>query len=70
LRYRYDYPYGALYGVTATKNIFDGRIGVRADIDRFQLEVAWVGISDHSAAYFVIGRPTPNGVVASVSMAF
>jgi len=59
-----------LYGVTPTKNVFDARIGVRADIDRFQLEVAWVGISDHSAAYFITGRRTPNGVVASVSLAF
>jgi len=69
-RYRYDYAYGALYGVTPTKNIFDARIGVRADIDRFQLEVAWVGISDHSAGYFITGRTTPNGLVASVSLAF
>jgi uncharacterized protein (TIGR02001 family) len=70
LRYRYDYPYASLYGVTPTKIIFDARIGVRADIDPFQLEVAWVGISDHSAAYFITGRRTPNGVVASVSLAF
>ncbi len=70
LRYRYDSPYGSLYGVTPTKNIIDARIGVRADIDRIQLEVAWVGISDHSAGYFITGRTTPNGLVASVSLAF
>ena len=70
LRYRYDSPYGSLYGVKPTKNIFDGRIGVLTGIDRFQLEVAWVGVSNHSAGYFITGRNTPNGVVASVSIAF
>jgi uncharacterized protein (TIGR02001 family) len=70
LRYRYVYPYGALYGIKPTKNILDGRIGLRADIDRFQLEVAWVGVSDHSAAYFVTGRTSPNGVVATLSISF
>ena len=70
LRYRYDHPYGSPYGGQSTKNILDGRIGLRADIDRFQLEVAWVGVSDHSAAYFVTGRTSPNGVVATLSIAF
>ena len=70
LRYRYDYPYGYLYGLTPTKNVIDGRIGLRTDIDRVQLEVAWVGVSDHSAAYFVTGRTSPNGVVATLSISF
>ena len=70
LHYRYDYPYGSLYGIKPTQNIVDGRIGVRADIDRFQLEVAWVGISNHSASYFITGRNSPNGVVAALSISF
>ena len=71
LRYRYDYPYGSrFYGLPPTKNIFDARIGLRADIDRFQLEVAWVGVNKHSAAYFVTGRNSPNGVVAALTLSF
>jgi uncharacterized protein (TIGR02001 family) len=70
LRYRYDSPYGSPYGAKPTSNILDARIGVRANVDRFQLEVAWVGLSDHSAGYYITGRKTPNGVVASVSLAF
>jgi hypothetical protein len=56
--------------VTVTQNIIDGRVGLRADIERFQLEVAWVGVSNHSAAYFITGRTSPNGVVATLSIAF
>lgn len=70
LRYRYDSPYGSLYGAKSANNIFDGRIGVRADVDRIELELAWVGVSNHSAGYYITGRNSPNGVVASVSMAF
>jgi uncharacterized protein (TIGR02001 family) len=71
LHYRYDSPYASLYGgAKPTRNVVDARIGVRANVDRFQVEVAWVGLSDHSAGYYVTGRNTPNGVVASVSMAF
>jgi uncharacterized protein (TIGR02001 family) len=70
LRYRYHFPYGSLHGVKPTKNIFDGRIGVRADVDRFELEVAWVGVSNHYAGYYITGRKSPNGVAASVSIAF
>ena len=70
LHYRYDSPYGSPYRTNATKNILDARIGLRADVDRFQVEVAWVGVSDHSAAYFVTGRNSPNGIVASLSMSF
>jgi len=68
LRYRYDYP--PQYGLSPTKNIFDARIGLRADIDRFQLEIAWVGVNDHSAAYFITGRRTPNGVLAALTLSF
>jgi uncharacterized protein (TIGR02001 family) len=70
LRYRYDSPYGSRYGVKPARNTFDGRIGVRADIDRFELEVAWVGVSNHSAGYYITGRNSPNGIVASVTLVF
>jgi len=68
LRYRYDYP--PQYGLSPTKNVFDARIGLRADIDRFQLEIAWVGVNNHSAAYFITGRNTPNGIVAALTFSF
>jgi uncharacterized protein (TIGR02001 family) len=70
LRYRYDNPYLALYGVPPTKNVIDGRIGLRFDLDLFQLEVAWVGVNNHTAAYYVTGRASPNGVVAALSLSF
>ena len=70
LRYRYENRYGYLYGVTPVKNVIDGRIGLRADLDMFQFELAWVGVSNHSAAYFITGRNTPNGVVATLSVSF
>jgi uncharacterized protein (TIGR02001 family) len=71
LRYRYVYPYGSpYYGLPPTKGIFDARIGLRADIDPFQLEVAWVGVNKHSAAYFITGRVTPNGVLATLTLSF
>ncbi len=70
LHYRYQYPYGPLYGIKPTQNIVDGRVGLRADIDRFQLEIAWVGLSNHSASYFITGRTSPNGALAALSMAF
>jgi len=70
LRYRYDNPYGALYGIEPFRNVIDGRIGLRADLDMVQLEVAWVGVSNHAAAFLVTGRYSPNGVVASLSISF
>jgi uncharacterized protein (TIGR02001 family) len=70
LRHRYDSPYGLLYGIPPTQNVIDGRIALRADLDRFQLEIAWVGVSNHTAAYLITGRNSPNGVVAAVSFSF
>ena len=70
LRYRYDNPYGALYGIEPFRNVMDGRIGLRADLDMVQLELAWVGVNNHAAAFLVTGRSSPNGVVASVSISF
>ncbi|MET0682276.1 MAG: TorF family putative porin [Casimicrobiaceae bacterium] len=70
LRYRYDSPYFALYGIRPTTNVVDGRFGLRVDLDIFQLEIAWVGVSNHSAAYVITGRNSPNGVVAVLSFSF
>jgi len=70
LQHRYTSPYGTLYGVEPTSQVFDARIGVRIDLDLVQLEIAWVGVSNHSAAYLFTGRNTPNGVVVALSHAF
>ena len=70
LRYRYDSPYAVLYGIAPTKNVIDARFGLRSDLDIVQLEVAWVGVSNHTAGYLLTGRNSPNGVVAALSISF
>ena len=71
LRYRYESPYGLVPPRgESTERVIDGRVGVRIDLDPFQLEVAWVGVSNHIAAFLVTGATTPNGVVASLSLSF
>ena len=71
LRYRYESPYGScLVRHPPTQNVVDGRIGLRVDLDLFQLEIAWVGVSNHTAAYLITGSSSPNGVVASLSLSF
>lgn len=70
LRYRYDSPRGPPYRTQPAQNVVDGRIGLRFDLDLVQLEIAWVGVSNHGAAYGVTGSSSPNGVVASVSLPF
>ena len=71
LRYRYESPYGLVPPRgESTERVIDGRVGVRIDLDPFQLEVAWVGVSNHIAAFLVTGATTPNGFVASLSVSF
>ena len=70
LRYGYDSTYGSAYAAVPAKNVVDARIGLRVDLDLVQLELAWVGVSDHAAAYVITGRNSPNGVVAALSLAF
>jgi len=71
LSYRYESPYGVVPPRgEATQRVIDGRVGVRIDLDPFQLEIAWVGVSNHIAAYLITGATSPNGVVASLSLSF
>ena len=51
---------GSLYGIAPTQNVVDGRIGLRVDLDVVQLEIAWVGVSNHAAAYLVTGGEQPQ----------
>jgi len=69
-RYRYESPYGLFPRYEPTQRVFDGRIGLRIDLDVFQLEIAWVGVSNHNAAYLITGSSSPNTVVASLSLSF
>ena len=71
LSYRYESPYGvAPPRGDYTQRVWDGRVGVRVDLEPFQLEVAWVGVSNHFAAYLITGATSPNGVVASLALSF
>ena len=70
VRYRYESPYGIELPVGYSQRVFDGRVGLRFDLDPFQLELAWVGVSNHEAAYLITGARSPNGVVASLSVSF
>jgi uncharacterized protein (TIGR02001 family) len=70
LRYSYESSYGVMPSINAARHVIDGRIGLRVDFDPVQLEVAWVGISSHIAAYLVTGTSSPNTVVASLSVSF
>ena len=70
LRSRYESPYGYPHRAQSTQNIVDGRIGLRVDLDLLQFEIAWVGVSNHGAAYLITGGGSPNGVVVSVSLPF
>ena len=71
LSYRYESPYGLVPPIRdVTQRVWDGRVGLRIDFDPFQLEVAWVGISNHFAAFLITGATSPNGFVASLSLSF
>lgn len=70
VRYRYESPYGIEFREETMQRVLDGRVGLRLDLDPFQLELAWVGVSNHTAAYLITGSSSPNGVVASLSLAF
>jgi len=58
------------YGESSGQSTFDARVGVGFDIDSFNLEVAWVGLSNAESAYPFAGSGRPNGVVFSVSRSF
>jgi len=70
VRYRYESPYGIEPRETPMQRVFDGRVGLRFDLDPFQLEFAWVGVSNHTAAYLITGSSSPNTVVATLSLSF
>jgi uncharacterized protein (TIGR02001 family) len=60
----------SVYGSGSDQHVVDGRIGLGADFDLFQLELAWVGISSANVAYGITGSSSPNTVVLTLSRAF
>jgi uncharacterized protein (TIGR02001 family) len=58
-----------IYG-EALDSIFDGRVGVLFDFDRFNVQLSWVGISDASTGYGLTGVRSRNGPVLAVSWLF
>jgi uncharacterized protein (TIGR02001 family) len=70
LRYRYESPYDPMRVAQPTQNVVDGRIGLRIDFNPLQLEIAWVGVSNHTVAYVITGSSSPNTVVAALSLSF
>jgi uncharacterized protein (TIGR02001 family) len=62
--------YENYYGLSAARNVFDGRIGVAAEFEWFRLQLAWVGVSNHNAGRALTGVTSPNTVVLTLSRAF
>ena len=70
LRYRYESVYLDGFASEPSQNVADGRVGLRFDLDPLLLEVAWVGISNHTAAYLITGSRSPNAAVVTLSVSF
>jgi len=50
--------------------VYDGRVGLLFDFDRFNIQVSWVGLSEASLGYGLSGVRSRNGPVVSVSWLF
>ena len=50
--------------------VFDARLGLGVDFDRFNVQLSWVGISAANAGYPVSGVRSRNGPVLSISWLF
>lgn len=50
--------------------IYDGRVGLLFDFDRFNVQLSWVGISENYAGYSLTRVRSTNGPVVSVSWLF
>jgi hypothetical protein len=61
---------GNPYSGWPDRRVFDARAGVGVDIDPFNVQVSWVGISRAYAAYPITGTTSRNGVVVTLSWLF
>ena len=66
LRTRYE----SIYQTSSEQHVVDGRIGLGVDLDPLRVELAWVGVSAHDAAYRITGSSSPNTVVLTLSYPF
>ena len=57
------------YEGSGGRAVFDGRIGVGIDVDPFNVELSWVGLSARSA-YAFTGEGRRNGVVVTLMRLF
>jgi len=58
------------YGVSENQSTFDARLGIGFDVEAFNLELAWVGVSRAESTYPFAGSGRRNGVVLSLSRTF
>jgi uncharacterized protein (TIGR02001 family) len=61
---------GNPYYESSDRATFDVRIGVGIDLDRFGVELSWVGLSNTRSAYPFAGNGRRNGPVVALTLAF
>ena len=59
----------SLYG-DQLNTVYDGRVGLVFDFERFTVQESWIGISDASVGYGLTGVRSRNGPVLSISWLF
>ena len=52
------------------EHLFDGRVGLAADLDRFNVQLSWVATSSTTAAYATTGVRSRNGPLLTFSLLF
>ena len=62
--------YGNAYPAPTTRATFDGRVAVSFDIDGFNVELGFVGVSNAQSAYPFARNGRRNGVVATLMRSF
>jgi hypothetical protein len=60
----------SVYTGRTVHQVFDARLGVGVDFDRFSVQVNWVGSSSANEAYPVTGTRGRNAVVLSLFRSF
>jgi len=61
---------GNSYDGSGERVTFDARIGVGVDLDRFSVELSWVGLSNSRSAYPFTVNGGRNGPVVALTLAF
>jgi uncharacterized protein (TIGR02001 family) len=61
---------GNPYDGSGKRATLDGRIGLGFDLDRFSVELSWVGLSNTRSAYPFGGDVRRNGPVVGLTLAF